>query len=82
MMNLKIVSPQKVEFQGTVKSVLVPGTLGQFEILTGHAPIISSLASGNVVYEDADGKHTVEISGGFVEVQKDQVSICVELPEE
>ncbi|MEE3445056.1 MAG: hypothetical protein VZQ78_02440, partial [Prevotella sp.] len=39
MLQLRIVSPEKIEFDGTVESVLVPGTLGQFEILTNHAPI-------------------------------------------
>ena len=43
MLQLKIVSPEKIEFDGTVESVLVPGAMGQFEILTDHAPIISTL---------------------------------------
>ena len=79
MLQLKIVSPEKVEYDGTVESVLVPGTMGQFEILTNHAPIISSLGLGEVAYVAADGKHTMTITGGFVAVQKNQVSLCVEL---
>ncbi len=82
MLQLKIVSPQRIEYQGLVESVLVPGTLGQFEILKNHAPIISSLGVGQVVYTTADGRQTVDIAGGFVEVQKNEVSICVELNEE
>ena len=81
MLQLRIVSPEKVEYDGAVESVLVPGTMGQFEILTNHAPIISSLGVGEVVYTTADGKHTIEIAGGFVEVQKNKVSLCVELHE-
>ena len=79
MLQLKIVSPEKIEFDGAVESVLVPGTMGQFEILTNHAPIISSLGEGEVVYATAEGKHTVAVAGGFVAVQKNQVSLCVEL---
>ena len=56
----------------------VPGSLGNFEILTDHAPIISSLQKGVVEY---DGKQ-IEILGGFVAVQKNEVSICVEKAEE
>ena len=82
MLNLKIVSPQRIEFQGQVESVLVPGTLGQFEILVNHAPIISSLGNGMVVYTNAEGKHEVGIAGGFVEVQQNAVSLCVELDEQ
>ena len=43
MLNLRIVSPEKVVYDGRVMRVVVPGTLGEFEILENHAPIISSL---------------------------------------
>ena len=42
MLRLKIVSPEKVIYDGEVESVKVPGTQGAFEILNNHAPIISS----------------------------------------
>ena len=77
-MTLKIVSPERIEFEGKVESVKVPGMLGNFEILTNHAPIISSLKKGIVEY---DGKQ-LEIMGGFVAVQKNEVSICVEISED
>jgi len=78
-LKLKIVSPEKVEYGGSAISVKVPGTMGIFEILTGHAPIISSLQTGNVEYIAEDNApHELRISGGFVEVQKDNVSLCVE----
>ena len=77
MLKLKIVSPERIEFTGEVESVKVPGTLGNFEILTDHAPIISSLQKGVVEY---DGKQ-LDIMGGFVAVQKNEVSICVEITE-
>ena len=82
MLQLKIVSPEKIEFCGAVDSVLVPGTMGQFEILTDHAPIISLLTKGDVYYTAADGRHQIAILGGFVEVQKNQVSLCVEVVED
>lgn len=82
MLSLKIVSPERVEFEGEVESVLVPGTVGQFEIFVNHAPIISSLDKGTVTYTlSGNEKKSLNISGGFVEVQKNQVSVCVELNE-
>lgn len=82
MLKLKIVSPERIEFEGDVESVLVPGTLGQFEILVNHAPIISSLNKGAVIYALPGGeKQSLAISGGFVEVQKNVVSVCVEIKE-
>ena len=77
MLTLKIVSPERIEFTGEVESVKVPGTKGNFEILQNHAPIISTLQKGVVEY---DGKQ-LAILGGFVEVQKNEVSLCVEISE-
>jgi F-type H+-transporting ATPase subunit epsilon len=81
MLQLRIVSPEKVEYDGAVESVLVPGTMGQFEILNDHAPIISTLQNGTVEYVTKEGKISLNILGGFVEVQKNVVSLCVELAE-
>ncbi len=79
MLKLKIISPEKVLYSGDVESVLVPGTLGSFEILTDHAPILSTLTSGLVEYATGDGKKQLMIHSGFVEVQKNVVSLCAEM---
>lgn len=80
MLQLKIVSPERIEFEGDVKRVVVPGTAGMFEILSNHAPIISTLDKGVVEYTKADGTNaSIDITGGFVEVQKNTVSVCIEL---
>ena len=82
MLKLKIVSPERIEFDGEVESVLVPGSQGQFEILKDHAPIISTLEKGVVEYGLPKGqKVQLEILGGFVEVQQNVVSLCVEVNE-
>ena len=63
-------------------SVELPGTLGRFEVLQDHAPLISSLDKGDIVYrfegdEEREGK--VQISSGFVEICDNHVVACVEL---
>lgn len=78
-LNLSIVSPAMVEYKGSVERVVVPGVSGEFEILTNHAPIISSLQAGRIIYHDAQGAHEMMVTRGFVEVQKNNVTICVEL---
>ena len=78
-LELKIVSPEKVEYEGKVDRVIVPGTVGLFEILENHAPIISTLEKGRGIYQDSEGEHELNVSMGFVEVQKNIVNICVEL---
>lgn len=79
MLSLKVISPEKVLFTGEVENVLVPGEVGEFEILTDHAPIISTLTAGRVVYTMNGEKKTLQILGGFVEVQKNEVILCVEM---
>ncbi len=79
MLKLKIVSPEKVVYDGETESVVVPGLLGQFEILNNHAPIISSLTHGTVEYTTREGKQSLDVRGGFVEVKKNEVSVCVEV---
>ena len=79
MLKLKIVSPEKIVFDGNVDSVVVPGTSGMFEILTDHAPIISSLEVGEVIYKAGSETTTIQIQGGFVSVKKNVVNVCVEV---
>lgn len=79
MLKLKIVSPEKILFEGEVELVKVPGVMGEFEILNNHAPIISALQKGVVEYATAQGREQFSIVGGFVEVLKNRVNLCVEM---
>ncbi len=79
MLKLKIVTPERIAYSGEAVSVLVPGTMGQFEILNNHAPIISSLDKGVVEYVTTEGRQRLTVSGGFVEVQQNEVNLCVEV---
>ena len=71
-LHLSIVSPEKSIFDGDVKIVTLPGMIGSFSILPGHAPIVSSLKAGTLSYT-----HTMDIQGGFVEMSDGTVSACV-----
>ena len=55
-LHLSIVSPEKSVFDGEVKIVTLPGTVGSFSILPGHAPIVSSLKAGTLGYTTMDGE--------------------------
>lgn len=79
MLKLTIVSPEKTVYDGDAESVLVPGTLGQFEILTDHAPIISTLEEGEMTFKTQEGTQTVAIAGGFISVKHNEVKVCVEI---
>ena len=49
-MHLVIVSPERMLFDGKVSQVTLPGEMGEFQVLTNHAPIISSLVAGKISY--------------------------------
>lgn len=78
MLKLKIVSPEKILYEGDATSVKVPGVLGGMEILQNHAPLISALTAGKVEYTNAEGTEQIHVAGGFVEVLRNNVSLCIE----
>ena len=79
MLKLRIVSPERIVYDGEVNSLKVPGTQGSFEILDNHAPIISALSEEVIEYSTAQGKQSLNVLSGFVEVKKNQISLCVEV---
>ena len=77
-MNLTILSPEKEIFSGAVKSVKVPGTVGYFQMLDNHAPIVSSLQKGEVSIVKTNGeKMTFSVDGGFVEMLNNEVALLI-----
>ena len=78
-MNLVVLTPSIQIFEGEITSVKVPGISGQFEILKGHAPIVSALEEGVITVRDAGGSsQTYGITKGFVEVLGKEVALLVQ----
>lgn len=68
--HLDIVSAEAEIFSGLVQKLFVSGTIGEMEVLNGHAPLLTSLKPGPVWVVKQDGKEEVfYISGGMLEVQ-------------
>lgn len=78
MLKVRILTPSQMLFEGEAESVTLPGTVGSFTVLNGHAPIISSLEKGKVVCRCANGNNEFVANGGFVEVKDNAISICIE----
>ena len=74
-MHLDIITPDKVLYSGEISAVQLPGAQGSFEILNNHAALISSLEAGKIRVKDAEGTHFIEVTGGIVEVQKNNVIV-------
>src|SRR3954451_8747842 len=74
-----LVSPEKLLFSGEVTPVDVPGNEGDFGVLAGHAPIVTTLRPGIlVVYRDG-GDLRVVVNGGFAEVSPAGLTVLAEM---
>lgn len=78
-LKVEIITPQKPVFQGEAVCVSVPGELAPFQILYGHAPIVSTLEPGVVKVRSNDKEQIFAIGKGFITVQENKVSILVEM---
>tara|TARA_B100000609_G_C17068538_1_gene357837 strand:+ start:491 stop:739 length:249 start_codon:yes stop_codon:yes gene_type:complete len=78
-MHLEILSPENKIFEGEVSSVIFPGSNGKFQILNNHAPLISFLKEGDILYEKNNKNEKLSISGGVVEVIKNKISALIEI---
>ena len=75
-MYLSIHTPEKVIFDGKVSSLSLPGRLGPFQILENHAPIITTLAKGDIRYHTLSGKEELlHVTQGSVMLRKNRVRI-------
>ena len=72
-MHLEILTPEKKYFEGDVSIVTFPGADGSFQVMDNHAPLISLLKEGVVVYKAKEGTQTLGITGGVVEVLRNKV---------
>ncbi|MBE0571419.1 MAG: F0F1 ATP synthase subunit epsilon [Ignavibacteriaceae bacterium] len=77
-LNLEIITPEKPIFKDQIEAVTIPGTLGSFQILRDHAPIISSFEIGIIKIKTASAETFYTTSGGTVEVNKNQVLVLAD----
>ncbi len=78
-MLLEIITPDKRIYSGKVKLVQLPGSLGSFEILKNHAPIISILDKGKIKVEEESGQILFfEVVGGVIENKDNKIIVLVE----
>lgn len=76
-MKLIIAKIDKKIFEGDFESVILPGSNGELEIFPGHAPLLSSLQKGNIIYNVDGKKNSIDVDKGFVEVNKKEVIVVL-----
>ena len=78
-LHFEFVSPEKVLFSGEVSQVDVPGSEGDFGVLAGHAPLVTTLRPGIlVIYSERDAQRIV-VDGGFAEVGASGLTVLANL---
>ncbi|HQZ83821.1 MAG TPA: F0F1 ATP synthase subunit epsilon [Pyrinomonadaceae bacterium] len=81
MLKLEIVTPEKRVFDAEVDSVTVPTASGEAGIFPNHAPLVSALKPGILSYSQKGGSEKLAVSGGFVEVSGNKVSVLADTAE-
>lgn len=78
----QLLTPEGSRFEGQVVSVRVPGSNGDFQMLYNHAPIVSSLGIGKIsIRQEGEKELNFAVSGGFVEMSNNQLTILAEKAE-
>ena len=80
-LQLEVITPERRLISETVDAVTVPGANGELGILPGHTPLISQLRTGVLAYTQGSASRRLLVSGGFVEVNSDRVSVLADVAE-
>ncbi|MET0645565.1 MAG: F0F1 ATP synthase subunit epsilon [Pyrinomonadaceae bacterium] len=80
-LQLDVITPERRLLSEQADSVTVPGLGGELGILPGHTPLISALQTGVLSYTQGPTTRRLLVSGGFVEVNNDRVSVLADLAE-
>jgi len=78
---VEVVTPERRVLDEAVDLVTIPGLNGELGILPGHTPLISQLKTGILTYVQDGKSFQLHVSGGFVEVRDDHVSVLAEVAE-
>lgn len=75
LLDVSLLSPQEILFEGKAKTVILPGEEGVFEVLPLHRRLLSRLITGNLFIDE----RVFSIKRGIVKVNQNKVTIIVEL---
>jgi F-type H+-transporting ATPase subunit epsilon len=78
----RLVTPQRIVFEGPVVSIQAPGSEGYLGVLAHHAPLITTLKDGKLEMRDPSGRVTAyHVGGGFLEVSNNCASVLADSAE-
>lgn len=76
-----LVSPARLVFSGEVEQVDVPGAEGDFGVLAGHAPFVTTLRPGILTIHGVGGDQSIVVLGGFAEVSTEGLTVLADQAE-
>ena len=78
-LSVRVVSPDKIVFEGEASALVAPAWDGQVGILPGHAPMLALLGSGRLdVERPGGGSDSFHVAGGVLKVERDAVTLLTE----
>jgi F-type H+-transporting ATPase subunit epsilon len=77
-MTVSVISPEKVLYEGTARSVTAPAFDGEMGILPMHAPLMTLLGKGTLRLDTTEGERRFTVQGGFLQVVDNQVRVVTE----
>ncbi len=77
-LKVSVISPERVLFEGTARSVVAPAFDGEVGILPMHAPLMTLLGKGTLRLDTAEGEKRFDVEGGFLQIIDDQVRVVAE----
>lgn len=80
-LTLVLVTPAKQVLSEAVDEITAPGSMGQFGVLPGHTPMLTTLDVGELSYRKGNETFYVAVNWGYVEIEEDRVTILVETAE-
>jgi F-type H+-transporting ATPase subunit epsilon len=80
-LTLEIVTPDRALLREEIDEVVLPGSQGDFGVLPGHTPLLSTLKIGELWYRQGQERHYLAIAFGFVEVLPDRVTVLAQVGE-
>ena len=80
-LQLEVVTPQKIFVETVADSVTLPGSEGELGVLPEHIPLLTSLKSGQLTYQNGNQSHSLAVHWGYAQVEGNRVTVLAQVAE-
>jgi len=81
-LHLTVVTPRRLLVESDVEAVFLPTLEGQIGVLPGHRPLFVGIGKGKVAYRERGGEDSVNVRGGYAQIQPEKVVVMTEAGED